>query len=223
MTDDPATTYLDLYNFRVRVGTLYRARNESLAAGYEPGAVVAAFRQGRDQLFAQHPQSALDAAQKQRFSGLDYYPYNPAAVIEATIDTRVVPQSIQIQLGDDELVSLDRAARIRFSLAGHPATLTVFWIEVYGGGLFLPFRDRTAPQHTYGGGRYLFDTVKGSDFQWLPERNGERRVTLDFNYAYNPSCAYNPRWVCPLAPGENDLSIEIAAGEKRFLDFPDLS
>ncbi len=118
-----------------------------------------------------------------------------------------------------------RAARLTFTVAGQPAALLVYWIDVYGGGLFLPFRDETSGGETYGGGRYLFDTVKGSDFLRLDDRQNDGqndtagmgyaggRVLLDFNYAYNPSCAYDARWGCPLAPAENRLPQPIRAGE----------
>ena len=85
----------------------------------------------------------------------------------------------------------------------------VYWIEVYGGGVFVPFRDATSGSETYGAGRYLLDTIKGADL------GGEGdRLILDFNYAYNPSCAYDPRWSCPLAPAVNWLQVPIQAGER---------
>ena len=92
-------------------------------------------------------------------------------------------------------------------------TLTLFWMEGYGGGLFLPFRDLTNGHETYGGGRYLYDTIKGAD---LGAGNGE--IVLDFNFAYNPSCAYSPRWVCPLSPPQNTLAVRLEAGERAFAD-----
>ena len=91
-------------------------------------------------------------------------------------------------------------------------TLTLFWIEGYGGGLFLPFGDRTNGTDTYGGGRYLYDTIKGADLGGEGADAG--RIVLDFNFAYNPSCAYSPRWVCPLAPPENRLPFRVSAGER---------
>ena len=92
---------------------------------------------------------------------------------------------------------------------GQPAELSAFWIEGYGGGLFVPFRDATSGATTYGGGRYLYDTIKGADLG-----AGAERIVLDFNYAYNPSCAYNDEWVCPLSPPENRLLFAVEAGEK---------
>jgi uncharacterized protein len=77
----------------------------------------------------------------------------------------------------------------------------------------------TCPHESYGGGRYLFDTMKGSDFQSVLHADGQTSIVLDFNYAYNPSCAYNSRWVCPLAPPENRLSVPIRAGEMLYASF----
>jgi hypothetical protein len=93
--------------------------------------------------------------------------------------------------------------------SGTTARLTLYWLEGYGGGLFLPFGDATNGKTTYGGGRYLYDTIKGADLGVTPDR-----IILDFNYAYNPSCAYRPKWVCPLAPRENILSFAVEAGER---------
>jgi uncharacterized protein (DUF1684 family) len=88
-------------------------------------------------------------------------------------------------------------------------TLDVHWLDVYGGGLFLPFGDTTNGHFTYGGGRYLLDTIKGADLGG----DGDR-LWLDFNFAYHPSCAYDPRWSCPLAPPGNRLPVAVEAGER---------
>lgn len=218
------SSFLDLYNYRQQVATLYRERNRAIVRGTDPEEVLANFRRHRDELFATHPQSALDAGQRQRFTGLHYFPFNPAAVVEAVV--RPAAES-QVRAAPDsghgagrEAVPLALVAHLELALGGWSGTLPLYWIDVYGGGLFLPFRDATAPAETYGGGRYLFDTVKGSDFLALPGRNGDHRILLDFNYAYNPSCAYNPMWVCPLAPPESHLPIRIEAGEQIYPDLP---
>ncbi len=106
--------------------------------------------------------------------------------------------------------TLRPAADVRFTspTSGTPLTLRAFWLTGYGGGIFLPFGDATNGSSTYGGGRYLYDTIKGADLGF-----GDPLV-LDFNYAYHPSCAYNPRWVCPLAPPENVLAESVEAGER---------
>ena len=93
--------------------------------------------------------------------------------------------------------------------------LSLWWIKAYGGGLFLPVRDATCGKGTYGGGRYLTDTVKGTHGRGLQVLGGSR-VRLDFNYLYNPSCAYDDQWLCPLAPPENRLTVPIEAGELTY-------
>jgi len=100
-------------------------------------------------------------------------------------------------------------ATAAFELRGKSCRLEVQWLEGYGGGVFLSFRDTTSGEETYGGGRYLYDTVKGAD---LGDDGG--RLVLDFNFAYNPSCAYDPSWVCPLAPAANRLAVAVGAGER---------
>lgn len=226
-------TWLDLYDYRERVARIYRERNAALLrAGEEGEAVWARWRSARDALFASHPQSALDDAGRGGFHGLRYFPYNPALCVEAQLapisdeQTDTLPGSAAVQASAHSML-FRRAGRLAFALASQSAELVVYWIDVYGGGLFLPFRDATSGGETYGGGRYLFDTVKGSDFLRLdaadgagdaPSTMGYRggRVLLDFNYAYNPSCAYDARWGCPLAPAENRLPLAIRAGELAF-------
>jgi uncharacterized protein len=109
-----------------------------------------------------------------------------------------------------------RAGMLSFELEGVTCRLTVLSLIAYGGGLFLPFKDATSGPDTYGGGRYLFDTAKGTDGLVLGVTPGSAEVIIDFNFAYNPSCAYSPRWACPLAPPENTLPVAVTAGEKRF-------
>jgi uncharacterized protein (DUF1684 family) len=96
-----------------------------------------------------------------------------------------------------------------FELDGEALTLELYWLDEYAGGLFVPFRDLSSGDTTYGAGRYLLDTVKGADLGM----DGDRLV-LDFNFAYNPSCSYDPGWVCPLAPPANRLTILVEAGER---------
>jgi uncharacterized protein (DUF1684 family) len=114
--------------------------------------------------------------------------------------------------GEDGTVRYRRVGRLVTRLGD----LTLFWTLGYGGGLFLPFRDATAGAETYGAGRYLTDTIKGTWGRGLVHEGG--RVVLDFNYAYNPSCAYNSRWACPLAPPENHLDEPVRAGELAYPD-----
>lgn len=215
-SDYAPSDYLDLYDFRRRVTHLYAERDRSLQAGEDAEEVARRFRAERIRLFATHPQSALGPEDRRTFAGLPYFAYNPQAVVAATVHTDVEPYEIRIDTGDDEVTPLRRVAELRFVYDTRPAALSLFWINVYGGGLFLPFRDATAPAETYGGGRYLIDTVKGSDVLRRRREDDTEELLLDFNYAYNPSCAYNPHWVCPLAPAENVLDFPIRAGERVF-------
>jgi len=210
--------YLDLYDYRTRVAEMYRLRRQATLAGEDAVTILQRFRESRDELFANHPQSALDQEQKQKFYGLRYFSYNPAMSIEADVDANVEPQLLNIAMNAEETMTMTTVARLHFTLEGVDVALLLYWLNIYGGGLFLPFRDTTCPAESYGGGRYLFDTIKGSDFLPVPASAGKERILLDFNYAYNPSCAYNDRWVCPLAPIENRLKVPVRAGELKFKD-----
>ena len=216
MSDERPSDFLDLYDFRLKVAAMYARRDTALRAGENPADVAHSFRAGRDALFAGHPQSAIDMVQRRHFQGLRYYEFDPEAVVRAEMDSDVEPRRIEMGTSGAEAMPMQYVAELFFSYGGLDCRLALYWIDVYGGGLFLPFRDLTAPAGTYGGGRYLVDTVKGSTFEALRMDAAGQEVILDFNYAYNPSCAYNPRWSCPLAPRENHLPVAIAAGEQTF-------
>jgi uncharacterized protein len=202
------TEYESLLDYRRTVAGMYaRIRDTDLSLEE----TCLSFRRERDLLFAAHPQSALSDEQKSTFSGLNYYPYDPTFRFVLPIEPDVEPLIINLELQDDGIVRLNRFGKIHFSVDNQPLTLSLYWILGYGGGIFLPFRDLTGSTETYGGGRYLLDTIKHAD---LGQQGAQ--LVIDFNYAYNPSCAYNPRWHCPLAPAENRLSVAIPAGEKRF-------
>ncbi len=196
---------LDLLDYRHRVFELYR---EVRTFGDNP-AGRDHFQHVRDELFRTHPQSALSAEQQAALTGLHYYEYDPAFRVTAKVDLNVEPETIVIELEGDGRFSYRRFGQVTFTLPTGTGRLSLFWINGYGGGLFLPFGDATNRQTTYGAGRYLYDTIKGAD----PGAALDSLV-LDFNYAYNPSCAYNERWVCPLAPRENRLDFAIPVGEK---------
>ena len=208
--------YLDLYDYRCRVAALYQERLEAFVAGEDAESIWQQFRRDKDQLFAHHPQSALDTSQRQHFQGLRYFPYNPAMSFIVDIDTDVEPARQSVAMNATEAMTMTTIGRVYFSIENTPVTLSIYWLDIYGGGLFLPFRDATCPAESYGGGRYLFDTIKGSTPLPAPGSNHWQRIILDFNYAYNPSCAYNDRWVCPLAPIENRLPVAIRAGEMNY-------
>jgi uncharacterized protein len=220
-TED-APTWLDLYDYRRRVAALYQKRELRETTGDDPAAIWNHWRIERGLLFKEHPQSALSAEDRANFTGLRYFPYDPALRIEATLTPQPAQGAEELPSSGSHPVQYPRAGAISFTLEGAPMSLAVYWIDVYGGGLFLPFRDATSGSETYGAGRYLFDTVKGSDFLRLDSSADATsgyaggRVLLDFNYAYNPSCSYDPRWVCPLAPRENTLLVAIRAGEQAY-------
>jgi len=190
---------LDLADWRERVARLYLSDLD-----------LVGFRRGRDELFATHPQSPVRG--NASFTGLPYFDPDPAFVVEAELSP--ADGEIEIDTGDTDGVVTYRRIAVAHTDFG---PLTLWWIEAYGGGLFLPFRDETRHSHTYGGGRYLTDTVKGT-FGRGVEILGDDRVRLDFNYAYNPSCAFGDEYVCPLAPRENWLDVPIRAGEMKYRD-----
>jgi uncharacterized protein (DUF1684 family) len=195
---------LDLLDWKRRVFELYA---ETRAAD-DPEAAWRRWRSIRDELFRSHPQSPLEPTRRDGFAGLSYFEYDPACRVLA--DVRAAePETYEIESSGDASFSFTRFAVAQFELLGEPLALECYWLAGYGGGLFLSFRDGTSGLETYGAGRYLLDTVKGSD---LGMKDG--RLVLDFNFAYNPSCAYDPAWVCPLTTPANRLAVPIEAGEQ---------
>ena len=195
---------LDLADYRRRVADLYAAVRSSL----DPARAWAIWRTGRDALLASHSQSPVPPDQRGGFRESPFFGYDPALRVLADVD----PVDEQIALIDN---SGDGATRfVRFGVARteihrEPVALDLYWLDSYGGGLFLPFRDLSSGTLTYGGGRYLLDGAKGAD---LGTQDGA--LVLDFNFSYHPSCVWDDRWSCPLAPPGNRIPIEIKAGER---------
>jgi uncharacterized protein (DUF1684 family) len=191
---------LELADWRARIARLYLSALD-----------LAEFREARDELFATHPQSPIPPRDRSSFTGLRYFPENPDA--RRTVTPRPAPAGgLELPTGGPDGVVRYR----RVALLDTPwGVLTLWWIDAYGGGLFLPFRDATCGRESYGGGRYLTDTVKGTHGRGM-EVLPDDRVIVDFNYAYNPSCAYDSRWACPLAPPDNRLDQPVAAGEMAY-------
>jgi uncharacterized protein len=196
-----------LADYRQRVAEMYLARPRDGADG------LAAFRAARDELFLTHPCSALDPEQRRQGVPPAYHDRDPGLVIETTLVPVDDGERVAMDTGgEDGILHYRRLGRMRTPVG----ELTLFWLLGYGGGLFLPFRDATGATSTYGGGRYLTDTIKGTYGRGLVlDGTG---VVLDFNYAYNPSCAYNSAYLCPLAPQENWLTAPVPAGELRYPD-----
>jgi len=199
-----AADTLALLDWKRRFFSLYAA-----VRALEPEAGCALWRETRDKLFRSHPQSPLPAERRASFDGLEYWPYDPHARVLADLeDVEAAPTPIETS--GPEPMLFQPFARASFEVRGERLSLEVSWLAAYGGGAFLSFRDTTSGRESYGGGRYLLDTVKGAD---LGEDGG--RLVLDFNFAYNPSVAYDPGWVCPLAPPANRLAVAVEAGEKH--------
>ncbi len=188
---------LELADYRAAVARMYLDDTD-----------LAGFRARRDELFGTHPQSPI--ADRAGFRGLRYFPPNPDATAE--VDLRPARGEIDIDTGGEDGVVHYARAGVLHTPWGE---LSLWWIAAYGGGLFLPVRDGTCGTESYGGGRYLTDTVKGTYGRGV-QLLGDGRVRLDMNYLYNPSCAYDDRWLCPLAPPENRVTARIAAGEQTY-------
>ena len=196
-----AADTLALLDWKRRVFALYAAvRSLPGESGWQ------LWRDTRDELFRSHPQSPLPAGRRAS-ARLEYWPYDPQARALAELEDVEAPPE-PIASSGTEPIMFRPFARASFELRGEPLTLEVSWLAAYGGGAFLSFRDATSGKESYGGGRYLLDTVKGAD---LGEEDG--KLVLDFNFAYNPSCSYDPGWVCPLAPPANRLAVAVEAGE----------
>lgn len=163
------------------------------------------FRAMKDDFFAKDPSSPLTPAQRERFRGLAYFPPNPAFVVEVGPIPFVTLHDIDLATSWGDTERYRSAGVVWFEVAGVPAAITLF--RSGRGELFVPFRDATSGTETYGAGRYLEARTLG---------NG--RTLLDFNYSYNPYCAYSPEWRCPIPPIENHLTAPIRAGEMRYRD-----
>jgi uncharacterized protein (DUF1684 family) len=197
---------LQLLDWKRRVFALYAEAR----AAHDPEAAWRRWRDVRDALFRDHPQSPLPPEERAAFEGLTYFPYDAALRVLAEVESGDAARRA-IGGSGDEPTLFRNVGTARFELSGEPQRLSLYWLEAYGGGLFLPFADATSGTETYGAGRYLLDTVKGAD---LGEEDG--RLVLDFNFAYNPSCSYDPRWACPLTPPENRLAPAVRAGETHL-------
>ncbi len=193
---------MTLLGWRRAVADLYSDARAASAA--DPSGALRRFRAGRDDLFRDHPDTPLTPEARRAFTGLPYWPHDPGLRFEVAVEPLPAARTVATAI-TGESFALDRIGRVSLPVG----TLEVYWIAGYGGGVFVPFRDATAGTESYGAGRYLLDTIKGADLGG----SGDRLV-LDFNYAYHPSCAYDPRWSCPLAPPANRLTMPIRAGER---------
>lgn len=214
--DGSAADRLFLADWRRRVSTLY-AEVRSMAAT-DPVTALAHWRAVRERLFREHPQSPVPVAARADFGAL-HFDHDPLLRFHAVVEPAPLPEPGALPLdlpnsGGDRL-SFSRIGRVRLPFPDGERTLSVFWMAGYAGGIFIPFRDGTNGDTTYGAGRYLVDAAKGADLGAAPgPEPANWALILDFNFAIQPSCAFDPRWACPLAPPENRLDLEIRAGER---------
>ena len=160
------------------------------------------FRHSKDDFFASHPQSPLTPEQKREFNGLNYFEENPDLQLEVELEKFPDQQQVVIQTSTGQTQTYTRYGKFKFAVDGQEAELTLYSSDH---GFFLPFADSLAGDETYPAGRYLEPDPLVGD-----------RFLVDFNMAYNPYCAYNEMWSCPLTPPENRLKVPIRAGEKTF-------
>jgi uncharacterized protein (DUF1684 family) len=211
---------LDLADWRRRISDLYATVRAEAAT--DPSAAWRRWRETREELFRRHPQSPVPAEARAAFRAA-HWPYDPSlrfevALVADPVDAGGVPAqpliggltlSLPVSTGGEQ--EFTRIGRLDVPFAGGTRSLGLYWMAGYAGGLFLPFRDSTNGKETYGAGRYLLDAAKSAD---LGPGSAPGSLVLDFNFSFHPSCAFEPRWSCPLSPPENRLDLRIEAGER---------
>ena len=201
-----------LADWRRQVAALY-AEVRALAVT-DPSVAHRHWREVRERLFREHPQSPVPQAARASFRAV-HFDYDPAVRFSVALTPAPPPAPGALALalpnsGADTL-AFSRVGQVEIPFPDGPRRLSVFWMAGYSGGLFVPFRDTTNGVETYGAGRYLVDSAKSADLGGDPATG---MLVLDFNFAFQPSCAFDPRWACPLAPPENRLDRAIRAGER---------
>jgi uncharacterized protein len=220
---------LTLADWRRTVGTLY-ADVRRLGAE-DPAEALALWRATRERLYREHPQSPVPPERRAAFRSL-HFEHDPALRFEVAVEpppeppataaatgfgtgpidfAGAGPGAVELPVSGGGAMAFRRFGSVSIPFPAGPRTLELYWMEGYAGGLFLPFRDATNGIETYGAGRYLVDAAKSADLGGDLEA---RRLVLDFNFAYQPSCAFDPKWACPLAPPANRVDLPIRAGER---------
>ena len=243
MADEPiggAAATLELADWRRQVADLY-AEVRTLSAT-DVDAALGLWRATRERLYREHPQSPVPAPERPDFRA-HHYPADSTMRFEVRVQpddaglggadaaaavavapprglgglggagglALASPIAMQLPVSVGGTMSFSRIGFVDIPFATGPRRLGVFWMAGYAGGLFVPFRDATNGTETYGAGRYLLDAAKSADLGGNRERG---TLVLDFNFAYHPSCAFDPAWACPLAPPENRLDLPVRAGER---------
>jgi len=214
MAADPGTE-LELADWRRRVAELYADVRDFAAE--DPEIAWRHWVDTRERLYRVHPQSPVAAGDRPTFRAR-HWPYDPGLRFELRLDPEPPPTpgaslglGLALPNSGADTLSFRRIGSVAVPFPAGERRLSVFWMEGYAGGLFLPFRDATNGTVTYGAGRYVLDAAKSADLGGNPEHG---TLIVDFNFAYQPSCAFDPRWACPLAPPENRLDLPVAAGER---------
>lgn len=211
---------LTLADWRRRVAALY-VEVRAMAAS-DPAIALSHWRAVRERLYREHPQSPVPVDQRSTFRAL-HFAHDPRLRFQAIVEPAAPPEpgalALDLPNSGSETLAFRRVGTVRLPLPDGERQLSVFWLAGYAGGLFIPFRDATNGTSTYGAGRYLVDAAKSADLGGDPVTGAggdpaTGALILDFNFAYQPSCAFDPRWACPLAPPENRLDIEVRAGER---------
>ncbi|MGJ4844685.1 DUF1684 domain-containing protein [Leifsonia sp. Le1] len=204
-----AVTAVQTADWRRRVFGMYASVRRMAAT--DPATAHAHWISCRNDLFSSHPATPLLPEDRDTFTGLPVVPYDPEWRFELPIIPAAEPRRMDVETGTDGVVPFELLGAVHVPFAG---SLDVWRLSSYGGGIFVPVKDALAgkPGGTYGGGRYLIDTVKGADLGI--DAGDEATLVLDFNFAYNPSCAYDPAWACPLAQAGNTLAVEVPVGER---------
>ena len=224
----PGRASLELADWRRRVSELYAGVRERAAT--DPEAAWDHWREARETLYREHPQSPVPVAARSEFRSR-HWPYDPAWRFEVEVRTgpsrasaagtgsglgagvgaAALGLSLELPMSTGDALSFSRLGEVSLPMPAGERMLTLYWMAGYAGGIFLPFRDATNGETTYGAGRYLLDTAKSAD---LGGDVAGGRLILDFNFAFHPSCAFDPRWSCPLAPPENRLDVAVEVGER---------
>jgi uncharacterized protein len=192
---------ISLLDWRRRVAAIYA----EVRATPDAESAHKTWQAARNELLASHPDSPIPVGEREKFSGVPVAPYDPGLRFTVQVDTDVEPTRIEMITGTDGVVPFERAGVVHLPGMGD---LDVWWLASYSGGLFIPVRDTRDDGATYAGGRYVIDTVKGADLG-----GADGFLVVDLNFAYNPSCAYDPAWACPLAPPGNTLPEPVNGGE----------
>ena len=207
----PAIEPLELADWRRRIAELYAEVRRMASA--DPPAAHACWRTERERLYREHPQSPVPVERRAAFRA-SHFPHDPALRFELPLlaaEAAHAGRRVSLPSSVGSSPPYDRIGHVEVPFPDGTRRLAVFWLREYAGGLFLPFADATSGRETYGGGRYLLDGAKGADLGGDP---GRGTLVVDFNFAYQPSCAFDPRWSCPLARAGNRLDVEVRAGER---------